>query len=283
MCFHLIEQLELHRDINESRKALEYEHAYVQRAYGREREQRSTLDELGLDEVEAVEYALMLSRDEEEARSGGSGPATPPNRLIPMEEEGVFEADSDESATHGIRSSLATQSPPSSLPRTSPSTSNRKIQVSPRFRPEPTEAGFSISPLTTDAIGSSSTAISRTVSTSSIEDFPSISPTQSASPSPSATGWPRRTSSDAHSKVAWGSPRRSPPSKGPSPTNSRRGSVWTSSQPTSSTAPASLLSIGLAQHSSGADSAVPRGEVEEMDEDLRFAIELSLAEARSRA
>ena len=218
----------------------------------------------------------MLSRDEEDTRSG---PATPPNRLISME-EGVFEADSDESATYGIRPSSASQSPPLSLPRTSHSTSNRKVQVSPRFRPEPTEAGFSISLMTSDAIGTSAAMISRTVSTSSIEDFPSIS-TQSAASTPSATGtsWPRRTSSDVPRKTAWGSPRHSP-SKGSSLTDSR---VWTSSPPTSSSGSASLLSIVLAEDPCNADNAVPQGEVDEMDSDLRFAIELSLAEAQSRA
>lgn len=225
----------------------------------------------------------MLSRDEEEARSGGSrGPSTPPNRLIPME-EGVFEVDSDESATYRIRPSSAPRSPPHSLPRTSPSTSNCKVQVSPRFHPEPSNAGFSISPLTTDAIGSSTTAISRTVSSSSMEDFPSISTTgtQSASStlSSTSTGWPRRTSSDVPRKTAWDSPRRSP-SKDSSPTDSR---VRTSSPPTSSTGSASLLSISLAEHPIGADSTEPHHEVGEMDSNLRLAIELSIAEARSRA
>ena len=58
----------MHRDIAESRRELEYEQAHTRQTFGRERYQQLTLDHLGLSEVEAVEYVLMLSRDEEEAR-----------------------------------------------------------------------------------------------------------------------------------------------------------------------------------------------------------------------
>ncbi|KAF8313309.1 uncharacterized protein EI90DRAFT_3159748 [Cantharellus anzutake] len=61
-------QMELRNDIAESRKELDDEHTTSLMAHNRLRDQVSTMQELGLDEIEAVEYALMLSRDEEEAR-----------------------------------------------------------------------------------------------------------------------------------------------------------------------------------------------------------------------
>lgn len=67
----LTEQVELSRDIAESRRLLEDERARERRALGRARAQRSTLAALGLDERGAVEYLLMLSR--EEAARGDTG------------------------------------------------------------------------------------------------------------------------------------------------------------------------------------------------------------------
>ena len=72
----------MHRDIAESRQELEYEQAQTRQVFGREREQRVTLDHLGLSEVEAVEYVLMLSRDEEENRRQ--------QQLAGEADEGVF-------------------------------------------------------------------------------------------------------------------------------------------------------------------------------------------------
>ena len=58
----------MYRDVAESRRDLNEEQMYTRRAFSREREQQSTLANLGLNEVEAVEYVLMLSRNEEEER-----------------------------------------------------------------------------------------------------------------------------------------------------------------------------------------------------------------------
>lgn len=289
--------MELYRDINESRQELNDEQTHVRRAFGREKEQRSTLDNLGLDEVEAVEYVLMLSRDEEEARSRGS-PSTPPNSHLSLEEEGVFEGDFDDIPRDGVRIPSSARSSPSStyqsqpgrsLPRTSPSASNHKIQVSPRFRAEATEAGFSVSPLKMSTIASSSNEIARSVSSSSLDDFPSISPTPStSSPSPPTTSSVRRTSPDTTRAGVWGSLRPSVSSSGPaspqasSPQTSRRGSAWITNstvtadrQPSTSSDPPSLLSAQPVVNEPAT--------VEDLDDDLKYAIELSLAEARSRA
>ena len=56
------EQYELRKDISDSFEELEYEREYTRRALGREQEQRSMLDKLGLSEVEAVQYLLKIGR-----------------------------------------------------------------------------------------------------------------------------------------------------------------------------------------------------------------------------
>ena len=81
------EQVELSRDISESRRELEDEQTHTRRAFGREREQHSVLESLGLNEVEAVDYVLLLSREEEEARRA---------QLSAMEEENLFAGHFDE-------------------------------------------------------------------------------------------------------------------------------------------------------------------------------------------
>jgi hypothetical protein len=118
-----------------------------------EREQLMQLYSLGLSEQEAVEYTLMLSRDEELLRrqSGTGGHV----------DEGIFEMDeisrsqAEAELSSASSSSLWEYSPPlrtssfgsctSShghiIPMASHSNSNIKVQVSPRFKPEPKEAG----------------------------------------------------------------------------------------------------------------------------------------------
>lgn len=152
---------------------------------------------MGLDEVEAVEYILMLSRDEEMAKQHDilssirdAGPSTvgPNNPSIPstsfrsdfVEEDLLFDLADDvdvnfppPSPSEGERRRTQSSTPMSSAVssrRTSSSTNTRfstpipspryssshaspslsptgstKIQISPRRRPEPMEAGTSIS------------------------------------------------------------------------------------------------------------------------------------------
>ena len=309
----------MYRDIAESRRDLDEEQTYTRRAFGREREQQSTLAHLGLNEVEAVEYVLMLSRDEEEDRRlQHSAP----------EDDGVFMADFDDPRTPVSGPSSFIENPPitttmsrtssssssysglngtvvingRSLPRTVPSHSNHKLQMSPRTRPEPTEAGFASSSLNGSLPSSVNTQASISVpSTTDLDHFPPVSRTPSSTglsvPStPASPGAARRSgpSSPQSLRNAWATPlsSRQPYSSTPS---SAPGSVRTSpvlvarrSSPpsrTSSVGP-SLISAGFAGQTNGGSGSpkstpVPEG-IEGEDEDLRFAIELSLAEARSR-
>ncbi|KAF9265067.1 hypothetical protein L218DRAFT_1076054 [Marasmius fiardii PR-910] len=168
---HMLNQL-----ISDSMHEHDAETQHMRKVYGRERQQRQDLARLGLDEVEAVEYVLMLSREEALAREAQEAQA--------LVEEGVFEGDFDfgdssvrvsrgpiastsarsesssRSSSGGSSSSpspglSASQPPPpqslspsrSSQPIYSPYTpprpfSNDKVQVSPRFRQEAREAGW---------------------------------------------------------------------------------------------------------------------------------------------
>ncbi|KAF7967108.1 hypothetical protein HWV62_35873 [Athelia sp. TMB] len=285
------QQLELHRDIIESTKELANEQAHVNRSYGREKEQRFTLNNLGLDEVEAVEYVLMLSRDEQEARR-----LSPPSA-----DEGVFEPDFDDVTQRQTASvtpaSTSTHSSPNSirsLPLTSPSTSNRKVSISPRFRPEPLEAGFSISPLTIDVrafVGSPPIeARSLSMSSANSDQFPPISPPLSNTSTPS-TSFVRRSLSGSPktSRIAWADNKKyTPPSSGSSSpqritnmTNAWRSSSNATAGPSVSPG-TSLLSADLARHAGPRGSEALPADFTDMDDDLRYAIELSLAEAQSR-
>ncbi|GJE93007.1 F-box protein [Phanerochaete sordida] len=264
------QQVEISREIKESRRELEYEHEHVQQGYGRAREQNHTLEHLGLTEVEAVEYVLMLSRDEEERR-----------RLEQNRDEfEVFGGDFDEDVQTPITS------PPSFLDTASsstnrygfpnraqfaPSSSMAKIQISPRVRPEPTEAGFSCSPLSRSVSGSlsssisSSRGLSRTSSQAPSRGDPTQFPAMAATPT-------RRSisGSPASARSAWSTPLRAAHSEGPS---SPRASASVAGSPAAPRAPGvSLLSEKFAEAMA----------VREEDEDLRYALELSLAEARSR-
>ncbi|KAJ7346980.1 hypothetical protein DFH08DRAFT_869978 [Mycena albidolilacea] len=241
------QQLEMHQTIVESRHLLEEESAHVQRAYGREREQRARLETLGLDEAEAVEYILMLSREEAVERQH--------NAAEQAIDEGVFEGDFDDEITAPTQSQRRasptrsnSSSPPSSTPSSPPrasgtetrsggrpipraSPSNAKIQVSPPFRAEATEALFAPSP-------------PRRETPPAAAHFPPIS--SSASP---------RGSPAKSKKSAWGTPL--PRSPGPG------------------TSVASGVRVSRSVSSSFNAN-------DEMDDDLRLAIELSLAEALSR-
>ncbi|KAG0699623.1 hypothetical protein DFH29DRAFT_936054 [Suillus ampliporus] len=271
------QRYDLHKDINESKRELEHEKAYTRHTMGREREQRSTLNTLGLSESEAVEYVLMLSREEEERR-----------RLSHTIDEGVFEGDfedevflpvvSSSSTTHGSPTSASNQSSSSSLyghqsrayPRAARPVTNEKVQVSPVFVPEPMEAGVTISPLRIPTALPSSSTGTRSLpevargTPSSYEHFPSISSSISSS-----------TGSLEHIHSAWSTPLRSAPSsQGSSSPHIDTPMLRTSSAPLSS------ASVDVHRRSQE-ELRVPL-DLDEIDDDLKFAIELSLAEARSR-
>ncbi|THH18239.1 hypothetical protein EW146_g2713 [Bondarzewia mesenterica] len=298
-------QYELLREIAESRDALVQEARYTKDVVGRERAHLSTLKTLGLSEREAVEYTLMLSREEEERRRRLEALISTEDR---QEEEGIFDVDIGD-ATGSLsdygRSSLPIASsshrPVSSSPLStsstrpspspsqarshtwalaSPSRSNDKVQVSPRFHPEPTEAGeLSLSPLTLDT--SSSNAI-QTVDLHGDEQFPPMSSSSSSSstiflsalttPTRRSTSFGSSTKASPSTHSAWSTSLHLTPSSSPP-------------IPRSTSTPSALQ---YTKDSSSTARASPEWdeEVEAIaqieDEELRFALELSLAEARSR-
>lgn len=162
----------MYRDISESRQEIEDEGNRKRAAYGREKDQLSSLETLGLNEQEALEYVLMLSRDEEERRDPSFGnPPTPPS---------------------------FTQSRPLPAPP------NVKVQTSPRAKREVWSAGV--------AGSSGSPEMARSMSTGSDfsdeREFPTVS--ESVSSRGSGVGGivtpvkPQRSSGSPPS--AWGAP-----------------------------------------------------------------------------
>ncbi|KAF9074445.1 hypothetical protein BDP27DRAFT_1416325 [Rhodocollybia butyracea] len=284
--------------ITESIDEHDQEHQYVQKVHGREREHRENLDRLGLDEIEAVEYVLMLSRDEALAQAGESR-----GHNHAFSDDGVFEGDFDDipSLPSSSQFTLSSSPPPSPrlphkesisslhstgtpksgskpiqtpLNRGSPSTSNQKVQVSPRKRAEPLVAGLSLP----NSVSSSfvSSASGSPENASSIKDdsvFPSFrssaSPpsrsTRGSHPAPMVSH-PVSSSSVLKAKGAWTKPISS---------NGGGVGAW---RPTA----ASTSSAGPST-SRGANYDT-RGHVnEDMDEDMKLAIELSLKTAQEEA
>lgn len=84
--------------LEESRYKKSHTSNFSEYAKEREREQRERLEHLGLSEVEAVEYVLMLSRDEANANARtetGSGSSDIFETHLEKEDQGVFEGDFD--------------------------------------------------------------------------------------------------------------------------------------------------------------------------------------------
>lgn len=105
----------MRRDIAESTDDIDEESTEHKRSLGRAREQASTLSTLGLSEREAVEYVLMLSRDEHfheeqagmESLSAAGGEPGPSFEV--ETEEGVFDVDMDEVSSDGANSGRRAQ------------------------------------------------------------------------------------------------------------------------------------------------------------------------------
>ena len=233
--------------ITESRDLLSDEKKRAKRVLVREEEQQAGLNSLGLSETEALEYALMLSRDEMNENSNiicGTGVSSSQTPVIAN--EGLFQMDFDEPSA-SLPVLLSTPGGPL------PSPSYNRDEVSSPYK-ETTEAGT-----TSEDAGSGS-------SVSSLEHFPLISATTSpvaspvldpaernkapssvsgSSPSP-VVGRPQSLAG----KSAWNTPlvKKSPPARTPIFGNPRSNEVGT-------------------------------GYGDDVDADLRLAIELSLAEA----
>jgi hypothetical protein len=246
MCYDT-EQLEINQMITESRDLLSCEKKRVQHVLGREEEQQAGLNSLGLSETEALEYVLMLSRDEMNKNSNiidGTGLSSSQTSVIAN--EGFFKGDFDEPSANPPVLSMTLGGP-------LPSPSHNREEVSPPYK-ETTEAGTA-----SEDAGSGS-------SVSSLEHFPLISAITSLVASPVLDPAERNKAPSSVSgsfpspvvgrpqplarKSAWNTPlvKKSPPAGTPVLRNPRSTEVGT-------------------------------GYVDDVDADLRLAIELSLAEA----
>ncbi|KAI5119555.1 hypothetical protein M0805_005619 [Coniferiporia weirii] len=302
-------RLEIAQDITESRQAAADSRAHVQQSYDRQRAQLETLDNLGLDEHEALEYVLMLSRDEEEARHRQGRDS----HRAEQEEDGVFETDFDDIPSTAGDHLTPFPSPPSGPSRTlnpspphahgSPMLSNVKVQVAPPLRPEPKEAGLGVRPL---GIGVDALTQAAPPVLEDTEHFPVISASASSAGTGTSTSWPSPRMSPSASgswsarlKVAPSASGTEPVSGSPPQPGGQTGGRSTSA--VAAAAPSrlsvsglSLLSESLQMHSPASEpgqdsdvSSIARAYTEssgneELDADLRLAIELSLAEALSQ-
>lgn len=196
-----------------------------------------TLDALGMNEREALEYVLMLSRDEEEKRLLNTDLPTV------AAEDDPFQDDFDAVSMYSPKYSPPTRAGP-------PSLSNAKVQVSPRRNYGSLEAGLTGSPV---GVGRSLSAHSSSSAKGVGQDgFPSMS-SSASSTSSGSTSKASVVGSPSSFRSAWSAPlKNTPPS--PTSTSVRR------------------------QRTRSPEEKLETSE----DRDLRYAIELSLAEARSR-
>ena len=318
----------LSQDIIDSQDIMEDEATFsarAQRARGREHDQRASLATLGLSEVEAVEYVLMLSRDEanERARhetSAVTGAVATSSRQVI--DEGVFEGDFDsvpapissdslmsspsivssnssgsssstssgrESVTkspitHGIGSGhptpQATRLSRAASSHSSNSSSNNKIKISPPYRAEPLEAGM--------VWGEGEVQGTRL----GLEDhyFPPIdNETTDGRTADSRPETPSLISDrKGHIGSAWSTPLTKKLSLSPSNTKGDKGadrhplSSLRSSVPGMAPGPSRAPpTASRSQVDATFNSSVVDENEDGIDEDLRFALELSLAEAQS--
>jgi hypothetical protein len=226
-------------------------------------EQLMKLHTLGLSEQEAVEYTLMLSRDEELLRLQDSIGEHVDEGIFVIDENSRDQASSDSSFTSS--SSLRQYSPPPSCTFTSgsgtsshgdlaslvsPSNSNIKVQVSPRFIPEPMQAG-------------------------GLPDSPHILQSMILRQGPSSLPpltFSQSTLSSTPSRVI------TPPKQGhTTETSSGKPNAWSKPLPGTGL-PASRPAQVFRTHWEAEAERIRQVE----DLELRFALEASLAEARSR-
>jgi hypothetical protein len=282
-----------------------------------ERDQVAALQHLGLDEVGAVEYALMVSYEEAmraDAERIAFEEATSP---IEDDESAATESvlSSSDSPPNTVRSSRSNHSAreeymPSSpwkstsLSRLSPPSSTGKVQVSPPYRPEALMVGPS-SPIHSpidDYIRSSSASVhsGSKASDGSVsgsekgavldkEDFPRISPARTPKGPPSPPkGHNKNQPLDA--KLPLGNPSSTSGAKPPAQARPKPATPWSAivKSSTSSPAPsgsASPMIPAKARPSGRQISGRATGSsslLSDEDAQLQFALELSLAEAMSR-
>ncbi|KAG8932542.1 hypothetical protein FRC01_013312 [Tulasnella sp. 417] len=271
--------MEIKNALQHTQDLLNAERRGVVHAHRRQVEQNDALAALGLDEVGAVEYALMLSRDQAEERRLTEALAAGPFEDYPNQQGVADEVASPPlSPTSSVLSKRSSPPTPvsASLPRSFPSPAPisfysshyanpnpARIQVSPTLPPEPIEAGFAVTPLSgSPAEVRTPRASSNSPPTLDAGIFPKISPKSLAKKQSFTSGSSSRDSRRSGSgQSAWSrpmTPKATPTWSGPSNLTSRR--------PAQAVRPQRAV-------------PPPAGSV---DEDLEFAIRLSLAEAQSR-
>ena len=235
---------------------VEQENESFKRTFAREKEHRAKLEKLGLTEAEALEYVLMLSREEALGRG-----VVDANQAI--SEEGVFDIDESlRSAGHAYEGAASTSSLRRSPSLSSVSTVSDQTWSSYSESPASYSRYAAANPqgvetsLPLSISSSVPSMMSGTTTTSTLggDEFPpiAVSPTSS---------------------IASGS--RSPSSKSPGKSWSSVAGTSPPGQPTrSASGPRRFRPVGAGAVKYTSDS--------EMDEDLRYALEVSLAEAQSR-
>ncbi len=248
------EHVELKQNIADSRHLIEQESKKSRKAHGRVQEHQASLDQLGLSEQEALEYAMMLSREEsspnsvvgESSTAPTSGHSQPPTNqeLFLALEEGVFGCDTEASSDYGGSAHSGNDLIPlSASSSTSSSYENDRARSASSSDPSPVPS----------------------IRSDNIHQFPPIgvSPTPINTPGLGSNSPPRITPGSSQS--AWNVPLRTPAT---SPPRVR-----------------SIPSAGRSPREPQYAASPPSHPVSvrgSFDEDLRLALELSLAEARSR-
>ncbi|CAE6508628.1 unnamed protein product [Rhizoctonia solani] len=121
---------ELNTEISHSLNQMKDEHARTQPGLRRARAQAGVLAEMGLDEADAVQYLMMLSRDEEETRRA----AEASNDAVIREPEAGSSETRDE-APHGSPTNSSRSSAPSASTSPSSRRSGRSVYIPASRRP----------------------------------------------------------------------------------------------------------------------------------------------------
>lgn len=229
----------MYRDISDSQREIQEEQSWKRAAYSREKDQLGSLEALGLNEQEALEYVLMLSRDEEEPRA----PTTE-----------------------------SSPTPPSfTRSRPVPSSSNAKVQTSPRAKLEAWSAGVSGSPGSPEMTRSMSTGSDL----SDEKEFPVMSESVSSRGS-GISGVPtpvKLQRSGGSPPNAWNTPLKTSPKPGIASPKRVATTATVSMSPSASFSAPGRTGLGYRPTAH---------EESQEDRDLRLAIELSLAEAAEK-
>lgn len=235
-------------------------------------EQLMKLHTLGLSEQEAVEYTLMLSRDEELLRLQDSTGEHVDEGIFDIDENSRDQASSDQSfpvsssllqyslpPIRTLISGSGTSSHGDIVPLVAPSNSNIKVQVSPRFIPEPMQAGG-----LPDSPPDSQSMILRE-GLSSSPPLPFSQSTLNSTPSRAIT--PPKQSYASAMGTSFGKPN-----------------AWSKPLPGTglSASPPAQIRRPLPPSSRTHWEAEAERIRQVEDPELRFALEMSLAEARSR-